>query len=192
TSDEAVPWEQPARIGWIRAFSDTVRGAMFGGPGFFAAMRPGGSLAPAYLFFLLLGYISIVSSLLWSRAFEALLPDMSPFSAERVGLPVLLLLAPMSLGLMQLFVTGWVRLIIGLASPSRADFVLVFRVVGYAFAPFVLSVAPFIGPPLGSAWFLALLIMGCRGALGLSPLLAVLAPLPPALLMLGAITWFFL
>ena len=191
-SESAIPWENPAKHGWFRAFMDTLHGAMFAGPAFFSRFTAAGSLAPGYLFFLLMGYIAILGSVIWAQATTLLLPMAEPLTSHRVGLPVLLLLAPIALGLMQLFVTSCIRIVLQLFAPSEANFPLIYKVVSYSVAPLVLSIVPFVGPVVGALWFLASLITGCRNALGVSWRLAVMAPLPPALLLLSSMVWYFL
>lgn len=188
----AIPWENPATLGWWKSFMATVRGIMFKGPEFFSGFTPIGSLAPGYLFFLIMGYTTIFGALAWTQAMTILLPDLSPMLTGRVGLPVLLLLAPIALGLMQLFVTGCIRITLRICAPEQADFAIIYKIVSYSVAPFILSIVPFVGPPLGALWFLAALITGCRNALGLSWTLAVLAPLPPAIMLLFTLAWYFL
>ena len=190
--ESAVPWEHPAAHGWIAAFMGTLHGVMFRGPAFFTRLSAYGSLGPGYLFFLIMGYVAILGSLLWSQAMAALLPGAVHGLAERIALPVLLLLAPIALGLMLLFVAGFIRVILLLLAPEKSEFPLVYRVVSYSMAPFVLSIVPFVGPVIGAAWFVAALIIGCRNALGLSWRLAVFAPLPPAAMLLGGLVWYFL
>jgi predicted Zn finger-like uncharacterized protein len=191
-TDNAIPWENPARNGWLRGFAATLHGAMFKGPEFFSGFNASGSLTPGYLFFLIMGYVTIIGSLAWTQAAVILLPDMAPMFLGRIGLPALLILAPLALGLMLLFITGCIRISLRILSPTQADFVVIYKVVSYAVAPFILSIAPFLGPPLGALWFLVCLSIGCRNALGLSWPLAVLVPLPPALILLFGLAWFFL
>ncbi|MCL1939983.1 MAG: zinc-ribbon domain-containing protein [Desulfovibrionaceae bacterium] len=191
-ADNAIPWENPARNGWLRGFTATLHGVMFKGPEFFSGFNASGSLAPGYLFFLIMGYVTIISSLAWTQAATLLLPHLAPGFMGRVGLPILLLLAPIALGLMLLFVTGCIRITLRIVAPDQADFAVIYRVVSYAVAPFILSIVPFVGPPLGAVWFLVSLITGCRNSLGLSWPLAVLVPLPPALMLLFGLAWYFL
>ena len=185
-----VPWEKPGK-GRFSAFNATIRAVMLDAPNFFKNISGSGSLAPGYLFFLFMGYLGIFCSLAWCWAAERLLPGLLPPFPQGIVLPALLLLAPAALGLMQLFVTGWIRLSLRLVAPDKADFGLVFKIVSYSVAPFVLSLVPFAGPLLGAAWFMAALVAGCRGALRLSPALSVLLPLPPAVLLMAGIVFFF-
>jgi len=187
--DSAIPWENPNKNGWLHGFTATVQSVMFRGPEFFSGFTASGSLTPGYLFFLLMGYVAIISSLVWTQAVAILLPDL--MLTGRVGLPVLLI-APIALGLVLLFVTGCIRIALRILAPEQADFIVTYKIVAYSAAPFILSVAPFVGLPLGAAWFVAALIIGCRNALGLSWPLAVLVPLPPALMLLFGLTRTFL
>jgi hypothetical protein len=189
---EGIPWENPAVCGWVGGFAATLRGVMFKGSSFFASFSNKGSLAPGYLFFILMGYVCILGSLAWSLAAEAFLPGLLPLPSGRVALPVLLLLAPIALGLMQLFVVGCIRLVLLAFAPERADFGLVYKVVSYAPASFILCIVPFVGPPLAAVWFIVSLISGCRNALRLSWPLSLGVSLPPALVLLGVIVWYFL
>lgn len=191
-SSNGIPWENPALHGWLKGFMATVHGVMFRAPEFFARFSGAGSLAPGYLFFLVLGYISILGAIVWSQAATALLPELPSLLSQQMSLPVLLLLAPVALGLMLLFVTGFIRLGLRLFEPAKADFALIYKVVGYSVAPFVLSVVPFVGPPLAALWFIASLMLGCRYALGLSWKLAVSMPLLPAVMLLGGLISYFL
>ena len=191
TEDSAIPWENPARNGWLRGFIATLHGVMFKGPEFFSGFTVSGALAPGYLFFLIMGYVTIIGSLFWTQVVATLLPGLAPMFMGRIGLPALLI-APIALGLMLLFVTGCIRITLRIFAPEQADFIMIYKVVSYAAAPFILSIAPFVGPPLGAVWFLVALITGCRNALGLSWPLAVLAPLPPALILLFGLARTFL
>ena len=187
-ADNAIPWENPARNGWLRGFIATLQGVLFNGPAFFSGFKASGSLAPGYLFFLITGYVAIIASFVWTQAVAFLLPDAASTFIGRAGLPALLIFAPLALGLMLLFVTGCIRIVLRIFAPDQADFIVIYKIVSYAGAPFILSIAPFVGIPLAAAWFLVCLIIGCRNALGLSWPLAVLAPLPPALMLLFALS----
>jgi hypothetical protein len=187
-----VPWENPALYGWVGGFTATLRGVMFRGPEFFSSLGNEWSPALGYLFFVLAGYFCILGSSAWILAAEMLLPGVLPLPPGRTILPLLLLPAPAALGLVLLFSAGFIRVMLRVFAPDRADFVLIYKVVCYAPAPFVLCIVPFVGPPLAALWFLVSTLTGCRNALGISRPLALFAGLPPALLMLVAIAACFL
>jgi hypothetical protein len=187
-----VPWENPAFYGWVGGFTATLRGVMFRGPEFFSSLGNEGSPALGYLFFALNGYLCILGSSAWSLAAEMLLPGVLPLPPGRTILPLLLLTAPAALGLMLLFSVGFMRIVLRIFAPDKADFIPIYKVVCYAAAPFVLCIVPFVGPPLAALWFLVSMLTGCRSALGISLPLALFAALPPALLMLVAVAACFL
>ncbi|MDR2162189.1 MAG: zinc-ribbon domain-containing protein [Desulfovibrio sp.] len=191
-SGEGIPWENPAALGWFRSFTRTLNEVMFNPPAFFSRLGSGGSLAPEYLFFLILGSIALISATAWTQAALFFLPHLQEDFPPRASLPLLILVAPIALGLMLLFVAGGIRLLSQLLAPEPADFSLVFRVVSYAVAPFILSIVPFVGPVVGAIWFLAALLAGCRHGLGLSWRRAAGVSLPPALLFIYGVIWFFL
>lgn len=185
--EDGVPWERGGNR--LRSFWATVRGSMFGGPAFFAGISGAGSLAPGYLFFLLMGYIGALGAWAWFAAAKLLIPDLAAHGPAATTLPALLLLGPAALGLILLFITGWVRLSLRLLAPDKADFGKIYKVVSYSVGPLILCIAPFVGPLLGAAWSLVALAVGCRGALGLSRPLAVCVPVPSAALVLGFAAW---
>lgn len=186
-----IPWENPAGQGWFRGGMETVRGVMLRGPAFFSNFPVGGSLTPGFLFFLIMGYLTLFGSFFWTQLMALLIPDLFPPVPRLTNMPVLLLAAPLFLGLMLLFITGTIRIVARLASAEQVPFALAYRVASYSSAPFVLSVVPLIGTVLGACWFTAALLTGCRNALKFSWLAAILATLPPAAVLFGGFAWCF-
>lgn len=187
--ENAIPWENPAGQGWFRGGLETVRGVMFRGPAFFANFPVEGSLTPGFLFFLIMGYLTLFGSFFWTQLMALLIPDLFPPVPRLTNMPVLLLAAPLFLGLMLLFTTGTIRIVARMATSEQVPFALAYRVASYSAAPFVLSVVPLIGPILGACWFTVALLTGCRNALKLSWLTAILAALPPAAVLFGGFVW---
>ncbi|MDL2267081.1 zinc-ribbon domain-containing protein [Desulfovibrio sp. OttesenSCG-928-G15] len=192
SEESGVPWENPAQNGWFKGFVATLQGVMFRGPEFFSGITGGGSLVPGYIFFLVMGYVAILSTLAWVHATTVLLPpDVVTLPDSKVALPLLLLLAPLALGLMLLFVTGCIRVFLRLFAPDKANFGRIYKVTAYAFAPLVLSVVPIIGPAIGGIWFLAAIAIGCRHTLKLPWGLAAPLSLLPAAILGGGIFYLF-
>lgn len=187
-----IPWENPAKYGWGKAFMRTILGVMFNAPVLFSTIRAEGSLAPGYLFFLALGYIGIIATVAWLHIAALLLPGVFSMPDGLITLPLLLLLAPVALGLMLLFVTSLIKMAIMFFDPEKAVFPSTYRIVSYSVAPFVLCITPFVGPAIGAVWFFAALVLGCRHGLGLSWSLSFSAPLFPALALLGGLIVYFL
>lgn len=192
--ESQVPWENQEEYGgWFRALLTTIYFVMLRGPSFYSNLgKAGAPLSHCYLFFLTLGYIAIIGSVLWAEITMLIIRDAAPLVDNLLTLPVLLVVAPLALGLMQLFVTGCIRLQLKILAPDRSDFVTSYRITAYSVAPFVLCLVPFVGPSLGAAWFAFALATGCRYALGLSWGIAVAVTLPPAGLLIGGLCWFFL
>jgi predicted Zn finger-like uncharacterized protein len=190
-SDSGPAWENPAVHGWCRAFMSTLHGALLRSPAFFSRFSVGPPSGLGYLFFCIMGYVAILGDAFWRQALTALLPGTLPASPAGIALPVVLLLAPVALGLALVGACGCMRLFLLAFAPEKADFFLIYRVVCYATAPFLLSIVPVIGPIIGAAWSVILLVIGCRHALGLSWKLAVIAPLPPIAATVCGLIWLF-
>ena len=187
STPDSTPWENPREHGWLRAFTRTIHGAMFSAPEFFMGLSPTGPLAPGYLFFLLLGYVAILCAALWRHALGNILAAAQP--AGPLALPVLLLLAPVALGLALLLLTGCIRVILQLFAPEKALFPLLFKLISYSVAPLILSIIPFVGPPVGLLWFLTVFTIGCRHRLELSWPLVLLGVLPPVVIVIGLLAF---
>ena len=192
--ESQVPWENQEEFGgWFKALLTTIYFVMLRGPSFYANIgRIGAPLSQCYLFFLIMGYLAIISSVLWAEIALLILQDAAPLVNNLITLPILLVVAPLALGLMQLFVTGCMRLQLKILAPDRADFVTSYRITAYSVAPFVMCLVPFVGPTIAAVWFAFALTTGCRYAIGLSWGMSVAVTIPPAGLLIGGICWFFL
>lgn len=189
-----APWENMKEYGgWFKALLTTIFLVMLRAPSFYSNLgKTGAPLKHCYLFFLILGYVAIIGSVLWAEITMLIIQDAAPLVDNLLTLPVLLVTAPLLLGLMQLFVTGCMRLQLKLLAPERSDFASSFRITAYSVAPFVMCLVPFVGPSIAAVWFAFALTTGCRYALGLSWVNAVAVTLPPAGLLIGGLCWFFL
>jgi hypothetical protein len=192
--ESQVPWENQEEFGgWFKALLTTIYFVMLRGPSFYANIgRLGAPLSQCYLFFLIMGYLAIISSVLWAEIAMLIVQDAAPLVDNLLTLPILLVVAPLALGLMQLFVTGCMRLQLKILAPDRADFVTSYRITAYSVAPFVMCLVPFVGPTIAAVWFAFALTTGCRYAIGLSWGMSVAVTMPPAGLLIAGICWFFL
>ena len=176
---QGIPWENLRQAGWIRGFFATIHMVMFNSAFFYSHIKERGSLTPSYLFMLLLGYIALLCSSLWVQALNAFMGEATtPLLTPAFALPTLLLLTPVCLGALQIVTATLIQSILRLSTSDKGQFSLIFKMLGYAFAPLVLSVIPFVGPIAGGVWFFFSLVTGCRVTLGLS-----WAQLAPALLL---------
>ena len=166
---QGIPWENLRQVGWIRGFFATIHMVMFNSAFFYSHIKERGSLTPSYLFMLLLGYIALLCSSLWVQALNAFMGEATtPLLTPAFALPTLLLLTPVCLGALQIVTATLIQSILRLSTSDKGQFPLIFKMLGYAFAPLVLSVIPFVGPIAGGVWFFFSLVTGCRVALGLS------------------------
>lgn len=190
--ENTIPWENPAAHGRFKAFLSTIYLVMFRAPALFSQFTPYGSLAPGYVFFLIMGFFAILTSLLWGKVVAAILPEQAIVLSNQISIPSLLVIIPLALGLMLLFVAGAIRMQLNFLSPGKADFVMAYKITAYSMAPFILSIVPFVGPTIGVVWFMFCLMLGCRHAFRLSWGLSVFIPLLPSSLLFGALAWYFI
>ena len=186
-----IPWENQEAHGRFGGFVATVRGMLLRPTSFFSGMPAYGSLAPAYLFFIIQSYIALLCTLLWRLAVSTALNDADLFPPTRLGLPILLLLTPLFMGLVLMFCTGVIRTFLRIMAPEQADFPAAFKVICYASSAFVFCVIPLLGPAVGWVWFATTMVCGFRNALGLSWSMAGLTALLPAVLLPGSMAALF-
>ena len=190
---QGIPWENLRQAGWFRGFFSTIHMVMFNSAFFYSHITERGSLTPSYLFMLLLGYITLLCSSLWVQALNAFMGEATaPLLTPAFALPTLLLLTPVYLGALQIVTATLIQSILRLSTSEKGQFPLIFKMLGYAFAPLVLSVIPFVGPVAGGVWFFFSLVTGCRVALGLSWVQLAPALLLPLALVGGCVALLFM
>lgn len=190
---QGIPWENLRQAGWIRGFFATIHMVMFNSAFFYSHIKERGSLTPSYLFMLLLGYIALLCSSLWVQGLNAFMGETTaPLLTPAFALPTLLLLTPVYLGALQIVTATLIQSILRLSTSEKGQFPLIFKMLGYAFAPLILSVIPFVGPIAGGVWFFFSLVTGCRVALGLKWGQLIPALLLPLALVGGCVAILFM
>ncbi|MDR3074111.1 MAG: zinc-ribbon domain-containing protein [Deltaproteobacteria bacterium] len=175
-----IPWENPRRLGFFRSFLNTTLWALLRPSYFFGALTKRPALLPAFLYYLIFGYLQSIFQLLWLPMFLNVVRE--PL-IERVGeesfatlvsgfelsahTPMLLAL-PFSLAIQLFLSAGMIHLFIRLMAPQEADFSLAIKVTAYASASVVLTAIPLAGLFLGFAGHFVLMLIGCRSAFKLS------------------------
>lgn len=189
------PWaEAPRPDGWISAFIQTAIRVMFNAPLFFRSLRPNAQIWRPLAFFVIVccaktlieyGWVSALYSYVAS---DPQLQEMFKFISPIASAPVLLLLL-FQLGwlVFQLFLLAFlIYIVYRLVAPGRAFFMIVYQVLVYSTAPWLLCIVPFAGTFAGTLWSVGCLAVGCKSALGLTwpqtligflPLIAVMLPL---------------
>lgn len=195
------PWaEAPAPDGWLNAFYQTVIRVMFQAPAFFRNLSPQTQLWRPLAFFIIICLVQTLIERGWSGVFYSILASESVNDPHLQNL--LKLIAPSGSLLLALFLrTGSLLLQLFVFSvlmyfayrlivPAKASFTLVYQVLIYSSAPWLLCIVPGIGSLAGTIWGIGCLAIGCKSALQLSwpqtcvgflPLIAILAPLLPQL-----------
>ena len=181
-----APWERRHEIGFIEACMQTFSGVLFSPGKFFSSMKQGGGFQEPFLFTLLVIVpISIVTGILYSLAFNALI-DISGI-AEAIASHFLdgrasdAFMRGFSGGLnqnlafniiMQVFfipigVISWsfiypMLYYVGFAinGEKRKNFQTLYRTSTYALATVVLSIVPLLGQMVYGIWYIVAVIIG--------------------------------
>jgi len=171
-----LPWEDRARIGWLRALYETV-GAMLLAPRTFFRRMPlvGGWLSPAS-YLVIMGGVSLLCVGL--REYVLLLFRGQPQVTARTFLTVLAFTGATGATTLVLY-TGVLHLMVLLVGGAAPRMQTTARVVAYASTALLLSIIPQIGMYLSGLWLTVLTVIGLREAQELSTARAVVAVLTP-------------
>lgn len=190
------PWaDAPSNEGWLTAFYQTLIRVLFQAPAFFGNLSPRAAMQRPLAFFLLICLFQAIVERAWGQFFYSLLVTNAASDPQLMKL--LEILAPSTnIFLTILFRTGFyilqlyvfsllMFLAYRIVAKDRAVFNLVFQVMAYSSAPWVLCLIPGIGSLAGAIWSIGCLAAGCKAALRLSwgqtlvgflPLLCLLLP----------------
>lgn len=193
------PWAHaPEPDGWLPAFYQTVTRVMFQAPLFFKNLEPQTQVWRPLLFFVVICVIQTLVERAWGDAIYSFfagesdpqLQALLKLLAPAASLPLTVLLRTGAL-LLQLFVFALLMFFAyRLIAPSRTTFMLLYQILAYSSAPWLLCVIPGIGSLAGTVWSIGCLAVGCRTAMNLTwlqtcagflPLFAIIVPLLPQL-----------
>jgi len=160
---------------------------MFGAGRFFASLSPEPRLSRPLLYAVLVGSIGIISGSFWGYILER--SDLFSTLFERAGgmdmditiTAVLILAAPLLAAFQQFIFSGILHLCLIFIGGNRSGYHATFSVVAFSASTQVLSIFPFVGSVLGSAWNVVLIVIGLRTMHRISTLRAVIAILLPVL-----------
>ncbi len=182
------PWEQQKEIGFFAAFFQTILRICFAPARFFAGLSVHTPLNFAFVFYVIISVLQISIERFWGQVMINVLTPMaandpqlqqmlSMFTPKSSYLHILMVSTTFSL--VELFIAaGFYYFMFRLIAPASSDFKLIFQITAYATAPVLLCVVPGIGSIVGFAWSLAVTAFGCRYALGLTWVQALLGILP--------------
>lgn len=187
------PWENAHREGYISSFYQTVIRIMFFAPRFFAGLSSDVSLVKALIFYIIIVVIQVLISSFWASTLLQYIAS-TPHSNDDVqtllsyisesNLPMTVLVKT-AFSVMQLYVSSLVYyLAFSIVVKDKVNFPLIFQVIAYSVAPFLLSIVPLLGSLVGMVWAIACSFIGCRYALRLTIMQTALALAPIYMLIL--------
>ncbi|MCP4896524.1 MAG: hypothetical protein GY906_06065 [bacterium] len=186
TPPATLPWEDPSRP-IVEALFETIKLFVMSPTEAFHRMAPSGSLARPVVYLIVLGWIGVIFSQVYSIAFGGIqLPfaeDMYDPAAMGVSLGFnigAIVLAPIIILFfagIQLLVIHLMLLIVGGAT---RDLSATLRVICYAATPQLLSIIPLCGGFAALVWAIVLLVIGLsvvHSTTHAKALIAVLLPI---------------
>ena len=174
TADEpglepVFPWPPADGESIIAALGAKGRGAALEPRRFFAAMPEHAPLAPALIYYLVIGIAVEGVQLFWSSVLPQFTIErdsvLSAIETETAWNPVIEFLFSPLLLLLSLFIgAAIVHLLLRLFAGSTRDFGVTTRVFCYSYSPQVLAVVPVIGAIAGFIWMVIIAIVGLSAA----------------------------
>jgi hypothetical protein len=170
---DGLPWERRAELGFVNAFLETIKVFVTNPAGAWRQTKEKGDYAEPLIFAILVSWIGIAASSVWSslfgQAWTAFLPPEmkeklgSAFATNAGALLIQVGLAPI-LVLIGLFVGAAIYhvsfMIVGATKDSTSGFEGTFRTVSYASVSQLANVIPFVGGLVAVVWNLVLMVMG--------------------------------
>lgn len=168
-----LPWERRAELGFLNAFVETIKLLVTNPVEAFRQAKEKGDFAEPLIFAILVSWIGIAVSTLWSGLFgQAWISFLPPelkekmagaFATNAAGLLIQVGLAPIFV-LIGLFVGTAIYhlffMIVGATKDSTSGFEGTFRVVSYASVSQLANVIPFVGWLVAMLWNLVLVVIG--------------------------------
>lgn len=195
------PWAQaPVPDGWLAAFYQTVIRVMFQAQVFFAKLTPVVQMSRPLLFFIIICVFQTLADSAWVHIFYSVFASYAEQDQQLTKLLALLapngslfftLLLRAGSFVFQLYIFSFLMyLVYRIVANDRVTFSLVFQVLAYSSAPWLLSVVPVVGSLAGTFWGIGCAAVGCKAAMRLSwgqtlagflPIAFMLAPILPQL-----------
>lgn len=170
---DGLPWERRAELGFLNAFVETIKLFATNPAEAWRRTKEKGDYAEPLVFAILVSWIGIAISSVWSglfgQAWTTLLPPEmkeklgSAFATNAGAILIQVGIAPV-LVLIGLFVGAAIYhvsfMIVGATKDSTAGFEGTFRAVSYASVSNLANVIPFVGGLAAVVWNLILVVMG--------------------------------
>jgi hypothetical protein len=194
-SKPEIPWEDPRRAGVLDRFVETVKILATSPSEAFASMPAGGGIGQPLFFAIVVGWIGIAISAVWSLLFGGIaIPflDSDQFAALGAILGMstamtimLVVLAPFFVILTVFIQAAILHLMLLLVGSANNGFEATARVCSYAQVSQLAQAVPFCGGLLSLVWSLILLIIGLATVHSTSRGKAALAVILPVVICCG-------
>lgn len=193
-----TPWERRDRIGVFNALIETTKQVLSQPTAFFRAMPVTGGLGAPLLYAVIVGYVGLFASAIYSAVFRSVLGSsltrmggagggelerLAPFLQGGIGLVVNLVFGPVIIAIAVFIASGIIHLVLLALGGAARGFEATFRVAAYSEAAAIFNVIPVCGGLVGAVYTLVLLIIGVSEAHGISRGKAAAAVLVPILIL---------
>src|SRR5262245_53529928 len=158
TSSSGTPWERRDQIGIAAGLVETTTQVLSGPEGFFARMPVTGGLTSPLLYGLLIGYVGLVASTLYSLVFKLTfgrlrrlrrpggpLERVARFLESGPNLVGNLVFGPVFIAIVLFIWAGILHVMLLVLGGAQRDFEATFRVASYAQATSILQIVPVCG-----------------------------------------------
>ncbi len=192
---QGIPWDDRERLGLANALVETTKQILARPVAFFQAMPTSGGIGSPLLYAVIMGWLGVVAAGFYSALFNSVVGSGMAAFDESPGFAQAFNLALSWGGFLVQVVFGGVRVAIGvfifsgifhvmllILGGARRDFEATFRVVSFAYAPYVLALIPFCGGVVAGVWWLVLAVIGLTHAHEITGGKAVAAVLLPIVL----------
>jgi len=195
TTPSGTPWERRDQIGIAAGLVETTTQVLGQPESFFRQMPVTGGLSSPLLYGLLIGYVGVVASTLYSLVFHLTFGGLgglarhggpferfAPFLEGGVSLVGNLVLGPVFIVIGLFISAGILHLMLLLLGGAQRDFEATFRVVGYTQATSILQIVPVCGNVAQIVYGIVVAIIGLSHAHNITKGKAAAAVLIPIVL----------
>jgi hypothetical protein len=193
----SIPWERRDEIGLAAALIETTKQVLTGPTDFFRRMPVAGGVGSPLLYAVIIGYLGILVSSVYSAVFILVVGSRGSFGAfgDRPEVARMmeafsgwgqiigqLLFGPFGIVIGLFVLTAIIHVMLMLLDGASQGFEATLRVLSYAHAASVLAIVPFCGGFIALIWSLVLWIIGLAEAQRIPVWKAALAVLLPIFL----------
>lgn len=191
-----TPWERRERIGFASALVETTQQVLLRPTEFFRAMPVTGGLGGPLLYGVILGYLGLLASAIYTAIFNAVagprlfemsqrgeLEKLLPYLQGGMSLVMQVIFGPLMIAIGLFVSSAILHVLLMLFGGAPRGFEASFRVRCYAEAASLLRLIPGCGTPVFVIYILVLLIVGLSEAHGVGRGRAAAAVLLPLFLL---------